>query len=77
MLGSWTNQNKKVSNDPRCLGHRHDQSVGSILACQLGMEHIIPHETYFQYFLNHPFNYGGENNMTGIKDSIALLCQGM
>jgi hypothetical protein len=35
--GSWTNEKGQCSADPRCLGHRHDQTVGSIFAYQLGM----------------------------------------
>lgn len=30
--GSWTNKNGEVSTDPECQGHRHDQSVASIIA---------------------------------------------
>jgi hypothetical protein len=35
--GAWSNKNREVSLDPRVLGHRHDQTVGSVLAWQLGM----------------------------------------
>lgn len=48
--GSWTNHNQEVSGDSRVFGHRHDQSVASILAWQQHMNLIIPHETYFEYF---------------------------
>lgn len=37
--GNWTNKNQTESSDPRCKGHRHDMSVASILAHQLGMKH--------------------------------------
>jgi hypothetical protein len=36
--GPWDNQGNKCSTDPRCRGHRHDQSVGSILANRLGLK---------------------------------------
>ena len=36
--GDWSNEYLQVSNDMRVKGHRHDQSVASILAEQLGME---------------------------------------
>lgn len=75
--GAWRNENKEVSLDPRCQGHRHDQSVGSIVAAQLGMEVIVGHDTYFAYFTNGVYNYGQPNNMTGIKDSVVMLTQGM
>jgi hypothetical protein len=35
--GSWNNNKKDMSKDPRCAGHRHDMSVASILAWQMGM----------------------------------------
>lgn len=35
--GSWDNSNNSCSSDPRCQGHRHDMSVGAILAHKLGM----------------------------------------
>lgn len=35
--GPLTNENKQASSDPRCLGHRNDQSVGSVIAHRLGM----------------------------------------
>lgn len=36
--GTWGNENKQMSSDPRCKGHRHDMSVGSILANQMGFK---------------------------------------
>lgn len=75
--GHWTNQNHEVSSDPRCQGHRHDQSIGSILAAQLGMEVIIGHQHHFAYFTNGIFQYGGENNLSGIADSVVMLSQGL
>ena len=38
--GSWTNENHTESMDERCKGHRHDLSVGSIIANQLGMMYV-------------------------------------
>lgn len=63
--GDWNNDRKQVSPDPRCRGHRHDQSVASILACNLGMGYIIPHETFFCYWEPH------------MKPTIVLTAQGM
>ncbi len=45
--GPWNNANNACSADPRCLGHRHDQSVASYLAHVLEMERINP--TWMQY----------------------------
>jgi hypothetical protein len=47
-IGDWNNKNKQCSNDERCLGHRHDQTVASIIADKLQMERIEPN--FMQYF---------------------------
>lgn len=47
-IGDWNNKNKQCSNDERCLGHRHDQTVASIIAEKLEMERIEPN--FMQYF---------------------------
>lgn len=47
--GGWTNENLQVSSDQRCFGHRHDQSLASILAYQLGMTITNAQDTYFAY----------------------------
>lgn len=47
--GSWTNENLQVSNDMRVKGHRHDQSVASILANRLGMKITNAQNTFFAY----------------------------
>jgi hypothetical protein len=38
--GPWTNENKQASQDERVLGHRHDQTVASVLSHRLGMEWV-------------------------------------
>lgn len=35
--GQWTNERGTESSDPRCLGHRHDQSVASLLIHELAL----------------------------------------
>jgi len=79
--GDWRNDRGQVSKDPRCEGHRHDQSVGSILSNQMGMvPHTIGHDTFFHYYNNAagiPYRYGQANDMTGIKESVLFLTQGM
>ena len=47
--GDWNNNQKKCSDDDRCLGHRHDQTTASIIAYQLEMERINPHFMQYQY----------------------------
>ena len=36
--GDWNNRRRQVSKDRRVLGHRHDQTAASIIACKLGMD---------------------------------------
>lgn len=67
--GAWTNTNQEVSTDLRCHGHRHDQSVASIIIHKMGLDIMKGNETYFMY-------------MDHIKampkaDSVCLLSQGM
>jgi hypothetical protein len=50
--GDWTNEANQVSIDNRVKGHRHDQSVMSILANKYNIKIIHPHSTYFAYFGN-------------------------
>lgn len=47
--GAWTNNNCEVSHDMRCKGHRHDQSVASLLAYQYGIEIQNAQKTCFAY----------------------------
>lgn len=44
--GRWKNHQRTESKDPRCQGHRHDMSVGTILAHQIGM----PQHPAWKYF---------------------------
>jgi hypothetical protein len=74
--GGWDNQTRAESQDERCLGHRHDQSVASILAYKLGMT-LTSEPVYLHYFNNGMYKYGETNDMTGISDSVILLAQGM
>ena len=45
--GDWKNDRHQCSRDPRCLGHRHDQVIGSILMNQAGM--TFNDQDLFQY----------------------------
>jgi len=64
-IGDWNNNNKQCSDDERCLGHRHDQSVSSILAHKLRMTKINP--TFMQYIYPN----------TEIKEETIFACQGI
>ena len=78
--GSWTNDEQQVSRDPRVRGHRHDQTAASLIAWQLGMDRLIAHDTFLQYYENPdgtPYHYGQENDMSRIFPSVCLLNNGM
>lgn len=47
--GSWTNENLQISNDMRVCGHRHDQSVASILVKQMNLKITYAQATFFAY----------------------------
>jgi hypothetical protein len=44
--GPWTNENQQASAHPDVLGHRHDQTVASVLSHRMGMEWIQTQEDY-------------------------------
>lgn len=39
--GAWKNVKDSVSSDSRVLGHRHDQTAGSVIAWRLGMQNLL------------------------------------
>ncbi len=47
--GRWDNKTFSESSDPRCLGHRHDQSVAALITHVMGL-HVHPRD-------NHLFAY--------------------
>lgn len=67
--GSWTNFEKDVSSDSRVLGHRHDQSVASIVINKLGLKVTRGQDTYFAYT--------SHKGVVRLADSICLWSQGM
>ena len=79
--GHWNNDHQEVSKDERCKGHRHDQSVASILAWKLGMELITPHETFFEYY-RHPDPKGAsmgqyDGDISLVQPHTVMIAQGM
>ena len=40
--GPWNNAGFRASQDPRVLGHRHDQTAASVIAWRLGMKLTTP-----------------------------------
>lgn len=63
--GAWRNDNNEVSGDPRCSGHRHDQSVATYLANKLDMKAIAP------YFMQYVYE------TTPINESSIFFCKGI
>jgi hypothetical protein len=50
--GDWSNEGLQVSEDMRVKGHRHDQSVMSIILAKEGIKPLHPHSTFFAYYGN-------------------------
>ena len=67
--GSWTNENLQVSNDMRVKGHRHDQSVASIIVKQLGLKVTHAQSTFFAY--------AQHKGILPISDNICLWSEGI
>ena len=68
-LGDWTNENLQVSNDMRVNGHRHDQSVASIIVKQMGLNITHGQSTFFAY--------AEHKGRLQISDSVCLWSSGM
>lgn len=76
--GSWTNKNHEVSDDPRVFGHRHDQTAATYIAHRLGMELIVGHHTYFQYYENPAkVAYAINQDMSMMNHGVVMVAQGM
>lgn len=67
--GCWTNENLQVSNDMRCKGHRHDQSLASILVKQMGLTITHAQATYFAY--------AEHKGKIPVADSVCLWSEGI
>jgi len=67
--GSWTNENLQVSNDMRVKGHRHDQSVMSIIAKKARLDITRSQDTFFAY--------ASHKGIVPISDSVGLWSEGI
>jgi len=65
--GAWNNNNQTESQDPRCKGHRHDMSCGSIMVNQLGMKYKSG---------NDYLNYAAPNE-TPRNETVIFFAQGL
>lgn len=67
--GSWTNKNGEVSSHPLVYGHRHDQTVASLVLNRLGMKKwLVPHESFLYYW---------DDNWNNVKESIVFFKRGL
>lgn len=66
--GSWHNHNGEVSSDMRVKGHRHDQSVASIIIDDLGMPIINAQDTFFAY--------ESHKGVVPVSDTVCLWSRG-
>lgn len=67
--GDWHNDKLQVSNDVRVKGHRHDQSVASIIINKKRMKIINAQNTYFAY--------AQHKGIVNISDSVCLWSEGI
>lgn len=68
-LGSWHNTNGEVSSDMRVKGHRHDQSVASIIIKQMNLKIINAQQTFFAY--------AQHKGVLSITDSVCMWSEGI
>ncbi len=68
-LGSWHNSNGEVSSDMRVKGHRHDQSVASIIISALDLTILNAQQTFFAYDTH--------KGILPIADSVCLWSNGI
>lgn len=68
-LGSWHNTNGEVSSDMRVKGHRHDQSVASIIIKQMGLKILNAQDTFFAY--------SQHKGILKIADSVSMWSEGI
>jgi hypothetical protein len=68
-LGSWHNANGEVSSDLRVQGHRHDQSVASMIIKDLNLDIINAQKTFFAYT--------SHKGILPISEDVCLWSQGI
>jgi hypothetical protein len=68
-IGSWHNHNGEVSSDLRVQGHRHDQSVASMIIKDMNLNILNAQQTYFAYT--------SHKGILPISESVCLWSQGI
>lgn len=72
--GEWRNENKSVSQDERVQGHRHDMTVGSIIAKKYLNMNYLAENTYISYYGFYE-KYKNDKNIN--TDNVCFLLRGM
>jgi hypothetical protein len=67
--GSWNNHNGEVSADMRVKGHRHDQSVASIIIADMNLTITNAQETFFAYT--------SHKGILKVSDTVCMWSEGM
>ena len=67
--GSWFNNKNEVSIDNRVKGHRHDQSVMSLVLHKFGVKPIHAQSTFY--------SYEAHSKVMPIADSVCIVSQGI
>lgn len=67
--GDWTNEHCQVSNDLRVKGHRHDQSVASVLIKKMRLTITRAQDTFFAY--------ASHKGIVPIADSVCMWSEGI
>lgn len=67
--GDWRNDRQQCSRDPRCLGHRHDQVIGSVIFNRMGLK--FNQDDLFQYAPN-----GWPNCPEPLRPNIVFINRG-
>lgn len=67
--GSWHNTNGEVSEDMRVKGHRHDQSVASIIIADMNLKITNAQETFFAYT--------SHKGVLKVADTVCLWSEGI
>jgi len=79
--GAWNNAHGEVSSDLRVKGHRHDQSIASLLVHQYGLPIQEGNACGYQYYKENGntknFEYGGENDEKFIYPRTVLINDGL
>jgi len=81
--GDWDNKNLKCSKDELCKGHRHDQTVASIIAHKLNMLRVNPTFMQYEFNNNDKLEYASIDDLCNVilsnnkKETTTFICNGI